>query len=100
MHRFFPFKSGFAPPVLAAALLCETSVLAAESAGNALTHEGWTIAGDTNRDCLLIQHTRLGTILQEVRLNLEAGGVLSELKQWRVDSFKSQQSPVAWQIRF
>jgi hypothetical protein len=86
MSRFLRFGSADALPSLAAVFLCGTSVLAVEPAGNALTHEGWTIAVDTNRACLTIQHTRLGTILQEVHLNLEIDGTLGELKQWKADT--------------
>src|ERR1035438_1607364 len=86
MSRFLRFGSADALPAHAAVFLCWTSVLAVEQAGNALTHEGWTIAADTNRACLTIQHTRLGTILQEVHLNLEIDGTLGELKQWKADT--------------
>jgi hypothetical protein len=83
MSRYLRFGSAVALLALAAVFLCGTSVLAVELAGNALTHEGWIIAADTNRACLTIQHTRLGTILQEVRLNLESDGTLGVLKQWK-----------------
>jgi len=86
MSRFLRFGSADALPALAAVFLCGTSVLAVDSAGNALTHEGWTIAADTNRACLTIQHTRLGRILQEVHLNLEIDGTLGHLKQWKADT--------------
>jgi hypothetical protein len=72
--------------VLPAVFLCWTSVSAVELAGNALTHEGWTIEADTDRARLTIKHARVGAVLQAVRLNLEIGGMLNELKQWKTDS--------------
>ena len=86
MSCFLRFGSGDARLALAAALFCGTAALAAETSGNALTCEGWTIAADTDHGRLTIKHERLSTILQEVRLNLEAGGTLRELQQWKVDT--------------
>jgi hypothetical protein len=71
---------------LPAVFLCWASVWAGELAGNALTHEGWTIEADIDRARLTIKHARVGTVLQEVHLNVEAGGTLNELKQWKTDS--------------
>ena len=86
MSCFGRFGSGDALLALAAALFCGTAALAVEPGGNALTYEGWTIAADTDHARLTIKHERLGTILQEVRLNLEAGGTLREQQQWKVDT--------------
>jgi hypothetical protein len=86
MSRFLRFGSVEVLLALAAVFLCNASVTAVESAGNALTYEGWTIAADGDRGRLSIKHVRLGTILQEVQFNLEAGGMLSELQQWKVDT--------------
>jgi len=70
---------------LAAALLCCLPVPAAESNGTILTSEGWTIETQNDRGRLTIKHERLGTILREVQLNLEADGALREMKQWNVE---------------
>ena len=58
---------------------------AAESNGTILTSEGWTIETQSDRGRLTIKHERLGTILREVQLNIEADGTLRELKQWNVE---------------
>ena len=52
-----------------------TRLAAAESNDPTLTCEGWTIEAHRDRGRLTIKHERLGTILRDVRLNLEAGGV-------------------------
>jgi hypothetical protein len=66
-------------------ILCAASANAAESGGSILTSEGWTIETQSDRGRLTIKHERLGTILREVQLNLEADGALRELKQWNVE---------------
>jgi len=66
-------------------ILCAASANAAESDGTILTSEGWTIETQRGRGRLTIKHERLGTILREVQLNLEADGALRELKQWSVE---------------
>lgn len=66
-------------------ILCAASANAAESGGSILTSEGWTIETQRGRGRLTIKHERLGTILREVQLNLEADGALRELKQWNVE---------------
>ena len=37
----------------------------------ALTREGWTVTADGERGLLTVSHDRLGTVLQDVRLNLQ-----------------------------
>jgi hypothetical protein len=88
MFSLFLFRSRLASalPAVAAAFLCWTPASAIEPPGTALTREGWTIATDTDRGRLTIKHERLGTILRDVQLNLEAGGTLSELKQWKTET--------------
>ncbi|MCX6915580.1 MAG: hypothetical protein NT167_21480, partial [Verrucomicrobia bacterium] len=67
---------------LAAALLCGFPAAAAGSDGTILTGAGWTIEARGDGGRITIRHERLGTILSGVRLNLEAGGALQELKRW------------------
>jgi hypothetical protein len=70
---------------LAAALLSCLPASAASSDGTTLKSGGWTIEAQSDRGRLTIKHERLGTILSEVHLNLEANGALRELKQWTVE---------------
>jgi|GEM_PF-234636 len=58
---------------------------AAKSDKTILTSEGWNLeaCGDDGR--ITIKHERLGMLLRDVRLNLEADGAVRELKQWSVE---------------
>jgi hypothetical protein len=58
----------------------------AETNDPTLTCEGWTIEAHSDRGRLTIKHERLGTILRDVRLNLEADGVSLEPKEWNVET--------------
>lgn len=62
-----------------------TRLAAAESNDPTLMCEGWTIEAHSDRGRLTIKHERLGTILREVRLNLEADGVALEPKEWSIE---------------
>jgi len=55
------------------------------NSGTIFTSEGWTIETQSGPGRLTIKHEGLGTILCDVQLNLEADGVLQELKQWNVE---------------
>ena len=57
-------------------MLASYAAPAAESGSTTLMGEGWTIETQGDRGRLTIRHERLGTILRDVRLNLEANGVL------------------------
>lgn len=70
---------------LAAAWRCGLPAPAAEPGGTFLTSEGWTVETHGDRGRLTIKHERLGTVLREVQLNLEADGALRELKPWKVE---------------
>jgi hypothetical protein len=71
--------------VMATLLLLGFTAVAAGSDGTTLTSSGWTIEAHGDRGRLTIKHERLGTVLGEVRLNLEADGALRELKQWTAE---------------
>jgi hypothetical protein len=45
----------------------------------------WTIEARDDHERLSIKHERLGTILRDVRLNIQTGKDLKELKQWKVE---------------
>jgi hypothetical protein len=70
---------------LAATLLCGLPAAAAGSDGTILTSAGWIIDARSDGGHITIKHERLGIILSEVQLNLEADGALRELKQWSVE---------------
>ena len=80
--------------VMAAALICGFPAAAAGADRITLTNYGWTIEAHGDRGRLTIKHERLGTVLGEVRLNLEADGALRELRQWsaEISGPQSQQS--------
>ena len=50
-----------------------------------LTSGAWTIEARDDHERLSIKHERLGTILRDVRLNIQSGKDLQELKQWKVE---------------
>ena len=50
-----------------------------------LTSGAWTIEARDEHERLSIKHERLGTILRDVRLNIQTGKDLQELKQWKVE---------------
>jgi hypothetical protein len=58
---------------------------AAETGGTVFKSEGWTIEAYGDRGRLTVKHERLGTVLGEVQLNLEADGALREMKQWTAE---------------
>jgi hypothetical protein len=66
-------------------MLVSYAAPAAESGSTTLTGEGWTIETQGDRGRLTIKHERLGTILREVRLNLEANGAVQEMPQWKAE---------------
>lgn len=66
-------------------MLVSYAASAAESVSTTLTGEGWTIETQGDRGRLTIKHERLGTILRDVRLNLEANGALQEMTQWKAE---------------
>jgi hypothetical protein len=88
MFSLFQFRSGWVGvlPTFAVMFLYWTSASAVEPPGTALRKDGWTIAADTGRGSLTVKHERVGTILRDAQLNIEADGSLSELKQWRTET--------------
>ena len=67
--------------------------------------EGWTITVDGEKGVLNIAHDKLGTVMQQVRLNLQSESGLRALKDWYVDSttvnslsIRTAQPPTAWMI--
>lgn len=70
---------------LAAVFVCGFPAAAAGSDETTLTGAGWTVEACGGDAHITIRHERLGTILSEVQLNLEADGALQELKQWTVE---------------
>ena len=55
-------------------------------AGNqvSVTQDGWTVSADGEHGKLTVTHETLGTVLEDVRLNLQGERGLSPLKNWSV----------------
>ena len=66
-------------------MLASYAAPAAESGSTTLMGQGWTIETQGDRGRLTIKHERLGTILRDVRLNLEANGAVQEMTQWKAE---------------
>ena len=67
--------------------------------------EGWTITADVETGVLKIAHDKLGTVMQQVRLNLQTERGLRVLKGWSVDgatanslSIRTAQPSTGWMI--
>ena len=67
--------------------------------------EGWTITADVETGVLKIAHDKLGTVMQQVRLNLQTERGLRVLKNWSVDgttanslSIRTAQPSMGWTI--
>ena len=73
-------------PAIAAAFLTWFPTAAADSPHAVLTSGEWTIEADGNRGRLTLKHARLGTVLEDVHLNLDASGGLTELRQWEAET--------------
>jgi len=73
-------------PNLAFAYLCCITSWGAEPPDTTLKSNGWTIAVDAGHGCLTIQHERLGTLLREVRLNVDTAGSLTQLNRMSVEA--------------
>ena len=73
-------------PNLAIAYLgCITSWAAAPP-DTTLKRHGWAITMDADHGSLTIQHERLGTLLREVRLNVDTAGSLAQLNRMSVQA--------------
>ena len=63
--------------LLISAVLSAGAVEAGAGTPLALTRDGWTVTADGERGLLTVSHDRLGTLLQNARLNLQGGHGLS-----------------------
>ena len=64
---------------------------------------GWTVTADGDQGVLTVSRENLGTILQEVRLNLRGRHGLQRLMGWSVEkrgekqlSIRTSEPPTAW----
>ncbi len=73
-------------PTLAALVLCWTATPALGRPETVLSSDGWTIEQDAGRGRLTIKHQDLGTILRDIRLNVDTGGSIRELNQWKAEA--------------
>jgi hypothetical protein len=82
------------PPARGMASLCSIAAVLLLGLGSAqadaqatvtINAQGWSISADPGRSSLSISHESLGTILQDVRLNLEGNRELSALSGWSVE---------------
>jgi hypothetical protein len=69
--------------------------------------EGWTITADGKEGVLTISYDNLGTVMDQVRLNLPDDHGLRSLKDWTVDkmgskglSIRTSQPPTGWSIEW
>ena len=77
----------------------------AANAGDVIStaSDGWTVSADVKQNLIVVAHDRLGTAMKEVRLNLQSGRGLLQLKDWSVEkkgprqlSVKTAQPRTAW----
>lgn len=68
---------------------------------------GWTITADEAKGVLTVSQDKLGTVLNDIRMNLVDGQRLKPLNHWSAEkmsefrlSIKTQQPPVAWLFEF
>ncbi len=76
-------------------------------AGNqvSVTHDGWTVTADGEQGKLTVTHESLGTVLEDVRLNLQVERGLGPLANWSVAkkgenqlSIRSADPVTAWLV--
>ncbi len=70
-----------------------------------VSSQGWTITADAEKGLLTITHDKLGTVMQQVRLNLKSERGLRVLKGWSVEgttanslSLRTAEPPMGWRI--
>ena len=82
-------KMGFS----AAMLIFSTVPLACAGTGESVTAVagGWTITADGARGVLDVAHDTLGTLMRDLRLNLQESHALRHLKNWSVERKGEQQ---------
>lgn len=82
-----------------------TMVTASAGAENqvTLTRNGWTVTADGARSVVGITHDKLGTLLENVWLNLQGDHGLKRLENWTVEkkgpgqlSIRTSEPPTAW----
>ena len=68
-----------------------------------ITSNGWTVTADVGQAVLTIKSDKLGTVLQDVRLNLQRDETLHPLKNWVVEkkglnqlSIRTQEPRTGW----
>jgi hypothetical protein len=57
----------------------------------AVAHDGWSVKADAERGLLTIAHDRLGTVVENVRLNLQGPGGLSPWTTWTAEKKSTRQ---------
>ncbi len=72
----------------------------------AITSEGWTISADVQKGILSVSQEKLGTVMKEIRLQLEEGQSFLTLKGWTAEKngpgqmiIRTAQPRVAWVIQ-
>ena len=70
-----------------------------------VSSEGWTVTADGEQAVLTVTHDKLGTVMKNVRLNLQAHAGLRPLKDWSVEkegerqlSLRTVEPRTAWAI--
>jgi len=71
--------------VLKAAALTVAAMWTQVVAAATISTEGWTVTADASEGVLIVGHEKLGTLMQDVRLNLRAPSGWTALRHWSVE---------------
>jgi hypothetical protein len=60
-----------------------------------ISTEGWTVTADASEGVLIVGHEKLGTLMQDVRLNLRGPSGWTALRHWSVEKTAPNQLAIA-----
>ncbi len=81
--------------VLKAAALTVAAMWTQVVAATTISTEGWTVTADASEGVLIVGHEKLGTLMQDVRLNLRAPSGWTALRHWSVEKTAPNQLAIA-----
>ena len=79
--------------LLISAVIAVGGVVAEAGPPVAVTQDGWTVTADGERGLLTVSYDRLGTVLQNVRLNLRGEHGLVPWTSWSAERKGTRQLP-------
>ncbi|MGA2077563.1 MAG: alpha-galactosidase [Terriglobia bacterium] len=92
-------------PAIIAFILTAQAAWAASAVPVTLSRNGWTVTADGDHGVLTVRRDGLGTVLNEVHLNMQGDRGLTRLKSWPAEkpgedriSIRSSDPRMAWEI--